>query len=171
MGCVAGAGGGRASANARVRRCAGWSLLLAAMLGGCARPSPPPGTDQVQVWTTTADHRLALAPSRVGFDAGDAVDGATTGAALIEIDASARHQQMVGFGVSITDASAWLIRQKMSPAQREALLRELFGRDDDGIGFDFARLTIGASDFSRHHYSLDHPPEGQPDPGASPFQP
>jgi glucosylceramidase len=169
MGCVAGAGGGRVSANARVRRCAGWSLLLAAMLGGCARPSPPPGTDQVQVWTTTADHRLALAPSRVGFDAGDAVDGATTGAALIEIDASARHQQMVGFGVSITDASAWLIRQKMSPAQREALLRELFGRDDDGIGFDFARLTIGASDFSRHHYSLDDPPEGQPDPALRHF--
>ena len=76
---------------------------------------------------------------------------------------------MLGFGASITDASAWLIQQRMSPAQREALLRELFGRDGDGIGFDFARLTIGASDFSRHHYSLDDPPEGRPDPALRHF--
>ncbi len=55
---------------------------------------------------------------------------------------------MLGFGASITDASAWLIQHRMSPTQRDALLRELFGREGDGIGFGFTRLTIGASDFS-----------------------
>ncbi|MFT4257287.1 MAG: glycoside hydrolase family 30 beta sandwich domain-containing protein [Pseudoxanthomonas sp.] len=82
----------------------------------------------------------------------------------IEVDARSRHQRIVGFGASITDASAWLIQQRMTPAQREALLRELFGREQGGLGFDFVRLTIGASDFSRRHYSLDDPPDGKPDP-------
>ena len=31
-------------------------------------------------------------------------------------------------------------------------------------GFEFTRLTIGASDFSRRHYSLDDMPPGQTDP-------
>lgn len=169
MGCVAVAGSGRARASACMRRRAGWSLLLAALLGGCATPPRGTATQQIEAWVTTADHRLALAPSRVDFDADDAEGGAATDAVSIEIDAAVRHQQMVGFGASLTDASAWLIQQRMSPAQREALLRELFGRDGDGIGFDFARLTIGASDFSRHHYSLDDPPEGRPDPALRHF--
>lgn len=167
-GCVNSGGRGGAPVPACMRRRAPWGVMLAALLVGCATPSARDGADQVQVWTTTADHRLALAPSHLRFDAGDAA-AAVTGAALIEIDAGARHQQMVGFGASITDASAWLIQHRMSPAQREALLRELFGRDGDGIGFDFARLTIGASDFSRHHYSLDDPPDGRPDPALRHF--
>lgn len=81
----------------------------------------------------------------------------------IQVDTSKRYQRMLGFGASITDASAWLIQHRMQPRQREALLRELFGRDGAGVGFDFTRLTIGASDFSRHHYSLDDMPVGKRD--------
>lgn len=168
MTCVGVAERTRVPARACMRRRALWGVLLAALLGGCATPSTGVGVEQVQAWTTTADHRLALAPSRVDFDADHAADDSVD-AALIEIDAGARRQQMVGFGASITDASAWLIRQKMTPVQREALLRELFGRDGDGIGFDFARLTIGASDFSRHHYSLDDSPDGKSDPALRHF--
>lgn len=170
MGCVGRSRPVRAPANARMRGRAAGALLLALLLGGCATPPPQAGAPRIEVWTTTADHRLALAPTGADFDADGAESAAETAATtLIEIDADARHQRMVGFGASITDASAWLIRQRMSPVQREALLRELFGRDGDGIGFDFARLTIGASDFSRHHYSLDDPPEGRPDPALRHF--
>ncbi|WP_246189345.1 glycoside hydrolase family 30 protein [Pseudoxanthomonas kalamensis] len=87
----------------------------------------------------------------------------------IRVDETQRFQQIIGFGASLTDASAWLIQHRLNPAQREALLRELFGRDNGGLGFDFARLTIGASDFSRHHYSLDDPPDGKPDPELEHF--
>ena len=141
------------------------ALLLAAHLVACATPAPRNGAgDTVEVWTTTSDHRLALSRAELPMRDRDA-------AAEVEIvvDAAAHHQRMVGFGASITDASAWLIRHRMNPAQRGALLRELFGRDGDGIGFDFARLTIGASDFSRSHYSLDDPPGGGPDPDLRHF--
>src|SRR3546814_5972623 len=80
----------------------------------------------------------------------------------IEVDPAYRFQRMVGFGAALTDASAWLLARQMSPGQRDDLLRELFGREDDGIGLDFTRLTIGASDFSRHHYrSEEHTSELQ----------
>jgi glucosylceramidase len=68
---------------------------------------------------------------------------------------------MVGFGAAITDASAWLIQNKLNEQQRSALLNELFGKAP-GAGFSFTRLTIGASDFSRHHYSFDDMPPGRP---------
>jgi glucosylceramidase len=51
---------------------------------------------------------------------------------------------------------------ELSPAQREALLQDLFGRTT-GIGLSFTRLTIGASDFSRTHYSFDDVPPGESD--------
>lgn len=139
-------------------------LVLSACAGGARmQASAPPRDEAVETWTTTSDRRLELAPSTLPMDAhGDAP-------ADIVVDAGARHQRMVGFGASITDASAWLIRHRMDATQREALLRELFGRDGDGIGFDFARLTIGASDFSRSHYSLDDPPDGKPDPDLRHF--
>ena len=145
-----------------LRRCA--LLVLVVGLSACATPASRQDA-RVDSWITTSDHRLLLShaegPMRVGDNAA-ASDEATR--IEIVVDAGARHQRMVGFGASITDASAWLIQQRMSATQRDALLRELFGRDVDGIGFDFARLTIGASDFSRFHYSLDDPPDGQPDP-------
>ena len=105
---------------------------------------------------------MALAPSTLRF-------GTEGGSADIKVEAATRYQQMVGFGASITDASAWLIQHRMDPKQREALLRELFGREGEGIGFDFARLTIGASDFSRSHYSLNDPLDGKPDPELRQF--
>ena len=111
----------------------------------------------VTAWTTSADHRLALHAQRLPLDT-------TSAAADITIDADARRQQIVGFGAAITDASAWVIRHDMTATQRDSLMHELFGRDDGGIGLGFTRLTIGASDFSRRHYSLDDPPDGRPDP-------
>jgi glucosylceramidase len=76
---------------------------------------------------------------------------------------------MAGFGAAITEASAWLMRNGMSPAQRDALMQELFTREGQGLGFDLTRLTIGASDFSRRHYSLDDMQPGQTDPELKHF--
>lgn len=80
----------------------------------------------------------------------------------IQVDSTKRYQEMVGFGANITDASAWLIQNRMNASQRENLLQELFGKAP-GLGFSFTRLTIGASDFSMRHYSLDDVPAGQTD--------
>lgn len=135
------------------------ATLLAAGLAGVAHAGP-----QARVWITTSDHRQALqAQPEVAF--GDQ----SPRRIHIEVDPQRRYQHMVGFGASITDSSAWLIQHRMSPEQRDALLRELFGRENDGLGLSFTRLTIGASDFSRHHYSLDDPPDRQPDPELKHF--
>jgi len=113
----------------------------------------------VEAWTTTGDKTqlLAKAPN-VRWATLEQV-GTTT---QIDVDTAITYQEMVGFGAAITDASAWLIQTKLSPAQREALLQDLFGRTT-GIGLSFTRLTIGASDFSRTHYSLDDVPAGESD--------
>ena len=147
-------------------------LLSILAFAACATaPHHPARTERdtsvsptVQVWLSTADGRKRL---ELGHDI--AFDAAAEAKTTIEIDAGKRYQEMVGFGAAITDASAWLIEQRMNPAQRKALLAELFGREDNGIGLSFARLTIGASDFSRRHYSFDDMPAGQRDPELAHF--
>ena len=138
-------------------------MLLLALMASVAQAAPP-AVVPAEAWLTTGDRSRLLAPERgLAF-------AARTGAPLtIEVDSTRRYQTMTGFGASITDASAWLIRHKLDEAQRQALLAELFGRGERGIGFDFARLTIGASDFSREHYSLDDMPPGQADPALAHF--
>lgn len=137
----------------RLRPCRSFALLA------LASPSLVHAQD-VAVWITTADHTITLAasaPARFRTNS-----GADT--SRIDVDDSRRFQEMVGFGASLTDASAWLIQHKLDPPRRDALLQELFGRDGNGLGLSFSRLTIGASDFSRHHYSLADTPDGKPDP-------
>ncbi|TGX54051.1 glycosyl hydrolase [Sphingomonas gei] len=140
------------------------ALLLALAITACApigRPSATPGA--VEVWLTTPDKAALLAqqvslPFEIGAPPPDA----------IAVDPAQRYQRMVGFGASITDASAWLIQKRMNAAQRKALLAELFG-PAPGLNFSFTRLTVGASDFSRSHYSYDDVPKGQTDPGLAHF--
>ncbi|CAM3738999.1 glycoside hydrolase family 30 protein [Roseateles saccharophilus] len=131
-------------------------LTLTAACVGVANASP------VQAFLTTADRQHLLVPSEV------ATPSAAAGA-VIRIDPARRHQKIAGFGAALTEGSAWLIRHGMNEAQRDALMRELFTREGEGIGFEFTRLTIGASDFSRHHYSLDDMPPGQVDPELKHF--
>src|SRR5262245_31526763 len=114
--------------------------------------------DTVQAWVTTPDQsRLLAREPDISF--GEAVHHTIR----IEVDPERRFQEMVGFGASVTDASAWLIQNRLNKAQRAALLKELFGRDG-GLGLSFTRISIGASDFSLSHYSLDDPPGGAADP-------
>ena len=117
---------------------------------------------EVQAWVTTADRSRLLKQETLPA----AVKPARTN--RVEVDPSRRYQSMVGFGAAVTDASAWLIQTRLNEAQRAALLADLFGRDG-GIGLSFTRITIGASDFSRSHYSLGDTPDGAPDPDLAHF--
>ncbi len=134
-------------------------LALALPLPAEAAPGK---SGEVEVWLTLPDQSALLArqaPLRLER-------GVT---ARIMVDPGQRYQQMVGFGAAITDASAYLIQNRLTPAQRTALLGELFGRKGQGLGFSFTRLTVGASDFSRSHYSYDDMPAGATDPGLTHF--
>lgn len=132
------------------------------LVNGVCQPTPATGAT-VQAWVTRADQSLLLARA-----ADTAFSTSAPADINIDVDASVRYQSMVGFGAAITDASAWLIQNRLSGTQRTALMEELFGRGT-GIGLSFTRLTIGASDFSRTHYTLDDMPAGQTDDALAHF--
>lgn len=118
----------------------------------------------VQAWVTTGDQTKLLSPEQ-----GASFSGGQPARIVIDVDPDTRYQEVAGFGAAITDASAYLIQSRMDERQRSALMAELFGRRAGGIGLSLTRLTIGASDFSRTHYSLDDMPPGQTDPQLAHF--
>jgi len=146
------------------------AILGACLLGSCAPgvapqpvPSPSPSAPSVAVWASSIDQsrKLAQLPPIVLVDAGaPQMDE-------VVVDPAAAGQEIVGFGAAMTDASAQLIQTVLRPAERNALLAELFGRD--GLGLSFVRVPIGASDFSSEHYSLNDMPKGQTDPALTHF--
>jgi len=157
-----------------------WPWLLATVLAmpllGCGSGGPtapaaptvasvPPDGPTTTTWTTTGDQTRLLAQA-AGPRFGRGVERLPV---HIDVHAAQRYQTMVGFGASMTDASAWLMQSRMSAPQRAALLAELFGRGDGGVGFNFMRLTIGASDFSRSHYTLNDLPPGETDQALARF--
>ena len=152
---------------------AGWACLtLAVVAAPCrgqgnstAKPHAGARSATVEAWVTTADKaKLLTRAPNVPMASGEPTGVAT----IIDVDTAITYQEMVGFGAAITDASAWLIQTKLSPTQREALLQDLFGRAN-GIGLSFVRLTIGASDFSRTHYTFDDVPAGETDSALAHF--
>lgn len=134
------------------------AVLAAWTMGAAAAPVA------VQAWVTTGDQAKLLSP-----EPGAAFGKGRLERIVIDVDPAQRYQEMTGFGASITDSSAYLIQSRMNPQQRAALMEELFGRKGEGIGLSFTRLTIGASDFSRTHYSFDDMPKGEADPELKHF--
>ena len=136
------------------------ALVSASVLGlGTAHAAT--GGAAVSVWETTADQSQLLAPQ-----AGTAfAPGGGSGSQTITVDPSTGYQTMTGFGASLTDSSAWLIAN--SP-QRNAIMSKLFD-PGQGIGLDFLRQPVGASDFSLSSYSYDDMPSGQTDPTLANF--
>jgi len=131
-----------------------------------AAATPSAAAPKLRSWVTTGDKSQLLTAQPAS---GRAKPGEVAGLPVIAVDTKERHQTMVGFGGAITDASAWLIQTKLTPAKRDKLLRELYGRGEGGLGFSFTRITIGASDFSLDHYSLDDAPGGAADPTLEHF--
>jgi glucosylceramidase len=126
-------------------------------------PTAHPIMPTVNVWLSTEDRRLRLAPQPdMEMSAGDSVP------ADVVIDIHQKYQSMVGFGAALTDSSAWLLQNKLNGVQRSALLLEMFGPPPN-LNLNMMRLTIGASDFSLQQYTLDDLPFGQVDPPLQHF--
>ena len=131
---------------------AGGSVTVGATAAQAATGAP------VSVWETTADHSQLLAPQAgAAFAAGNGSAGQS-----ITVNPGTSYQSMAGFGASFTDSSAWLVAN--SP-QRNAIMTKLFD-PNQGIGLDFLRQPVGASDFARSLYSYD---DGQSDPTLANF--
>ncbi len=86
----------------------------------------------------------------------------------VTVDEGEVFQEMDGFGASVTDSSAWLLYNRMTPAQRAVAMRRLFD-PVTGIGLSYLRQPIGASDFALKSYTYDDVPTGQTDPEMAHF--
>ena len=115
----------------------------------------------VSVWETTTDQHQLLA-QQVGASL---APGSSSQSQVITVNPSTTYQSMTGFGASFTDSSASLVYN--SPL-RNQIMTKLFD-PSQGIGLDFLRQPVGASDFSLSTYSYDDRPSGQTDPTLADF--
>ncbi len=141
----------------------GAAALIAA--GGIAGLSPgiahAASGPAVSVWETTASQSQLLAPQAgATFTAGNGSASQT-----ITVNPATTYQTMTGFGASFTDSSASLVA---SSPLRSQIMTKLFS-PTSGIGLDFLRQPIGASDFSQSLFSYDDLPSGQTDPTLAKF--
>lgn len=120
----------------------------------------------VEVWRTRPDKSelLAYAPTGARLYPVRNVNNA----AVIDVDPSQRFQPIVGFGAAVTGSSAYVMAEHLPAYKRRDLLRELFD-PEVGIGLSFARVTLGASDFSLSDYTYNDVPSGQEDRDLSEF--
>jgi glucosylceramidase len=131
---------------------------LAAVSSGGAHAASGPA---VSVTETTTNQSQLLAPQTGASFA----PGSSSQSQVITVSPSTTYQAMTGFGASFTDSSAWLVYN--SPL-RSQIMTKLFD-PNQGIGLDFLRQPIGASDFSQSLFSYDDMPAGQTDPTLANF--
>ena len=119
----------------------------------------------VSAWLTTPDQAQLLTRQP---DIAWTRNGKTSGSTIF-VDERQSYQQMVGFGASFTDSSAWLMQQKLALKERSDLMKKLF-HPRAGIGLSFLRQPLGASDLTTcGNYSYDEMPAGQTDPTLANF--
>lgn len=133
-----------------MKRCLYFLLLLNPFL---------PAFSQTQVWITQPAAEIFLQASEVPATVPQPGDEILP---VIFIDPAKTYQQMDGFGFTLTGGSAQLLHL-MSTDKRAALLEELFGTKENGIGISYLRISIGASDLSDRVFSYCDLPEGQTD--------
>lgn len=147
-------------------------LAVASLLTtGCSKdeikdpgpPKTPTGIGKAQNWATAGDKsRLLSQGSDIVLTELSDVTYAT-----ITIDTTQLLQEIEGFGAALTGSSAYVINE-MSSGARNTLLQDLFN-PNTGIGINYLRMTIGASDFSLSDYTYDDMPAGQTDEDLSEF--
>ena len=133
---------------------------MSACHGRTSPAAPPRGTPVA--WITTADGRDRLVAHSVlpmPTEGGQTI--------VVHVDTPTRLQPMTGFGAALTDASV-VVLSRLAPAARDTLLQALFS-PARGIGLSALRITIGASDFSRAHTTLDDMPAGTRDTALTHF--
>ncbi|WP_443056934.1 ricin-type beta-trefoil lectin domain protein [Streptomyces sp. NBC_00669] len=88
----------------------------------------------------------------------------------VTVDEGTQYQQFTGGGASFTDTAAYLLNSSgaLSASTRDSVMQKLFD-PVNGIGLDFLRNPMGASDLARNNYTYDDMPAGQTDPTLAHF--
>jgi glucosylceramidase len=136
-------------------------VVTAGLAAVSSSPAHAASGPAVSVTETTTNQSQLLAPQAGATFA----PGSSSQSQVITVSPSTTYQTMTGFGASFTDSSAWLVDN--SPL-RSQIMTKLFD-PNQGIGLDFLRQPIGASDFSQSLFSYDDLPAGQTDPTLADF--
>ncbi len=143
---------------------AGAAILAVVIVraGSGSRDRPATTVEAVQTTADLVQHLTRLHDLQFGTGPAGAV-------LMIHVDDAIRYQRIVGVGAAMTDSSAWLLEDRLSPAVRDAVMRDFFGAG--GIHLRIVRVPIGASDFTRNGkpYSYDDVASGETDPTLSRF--
>ncbi|WP_426454683.1 glycoside hydrolase family 30 protein [Paenibacillus sp. S-38] len=84
----------------------------------------------------------------------------------IAVDPAQRFQVMDGAGASFTEASAYLLMERLTPEARREVILRLFDKEQ-GIGLSLLRQPIGSCDFVLGPYSYADEPQPADLPGFS----
>src|SRR5882757_102778 len=133
------------------------AVILAASGLALAGPAGAAG-ETVNIWlTSTSDSggrnvtRGLQEQTPVTFAAGNGSNGVS-----ITVNENNKYQQFVGAGASMTDTAGYLLNSSgaLSASTRSAVMTALFS-PTNGIGLDFLRNPMGASDLARFNYTYD----------------
>ena len=113
---------------------------------------------EARLWLTTADRSQLLTPQKSPIHFSASANTLPT----IDVNDGQQYQPIDGFGFALTGGRAQLL-MRMDPAQRGALLRELFATSGEDIAVSYLRVSIGSSDMNAQVYSYDDLPEGGTD--------
>lgn len=128
--------------SSSVNRPAGALALAALMISSASAAT-------WSVVETARDNTHRLAPI-----AAPAKAAAATGA--LQVDATQRYQEMIGFGGALTESSAWVLAQLPADKRLEVIRR--YYDPKDGIGYTLGRTHMNSCDFSLNIWTLDDVP-------------
>ena len=120
-------------------------------------PAATPPAGQVRVFEST-EHTVGEPEERTPISFGPQRAPELT----IFVNDAKQYQTIDGFGASITDSSASLLRNKLSEPQFQKIMEQLFDREK-GIGLSLLRQPMGSSDFALEDYTYDDIPPGESD--------
>ncbi len=136
--------------------------LLILFFSGCRSNNPTQEQVTLKTTVTRFDKTSLLKEATLTLQYTDSANGT-----LFEIDPATKYQTIDGFGFALTGGSAYLIQQKLTKAQKDSLLADLFSAS--GIGVSYLRISMGASDLDDHVFSYCDLPTNQQDPNLEKF--
>ncbi|MEU6173599.1 ricin-type beta-trefoil lectin domain protein [Streptantibioticus parmotrematis] len=132
----------------------------------------PAAASPVDIYLTSTDDSAGRHVTR-GLQAQTPIaftPGTGTSGNVVTVNQNTTYQQFTGGGASFTDTAAWLMNSSgaLSSSTRDDVMHKLFD-PTTGIGLDFLRNPMGASDLARADYTFDDMPSGQTDPSLAHF--
>ena len=128
------------------------ATLLAPLARAAEAPTQSQNSAPALTWISTTEHQ----PWQTQTGATLTPTAAATPAPTLTLDPAATAQTITGFGACFNELG-WLALQHLTPADRAAVLRELFA-PGVGLNLSLCRMPLGANDFSRDWYSYDETP-------------